>query len=99
MPGRFEIQTQLPKLRRERPELNRVYSKVLQTALYHLCSNLVEVEESWKQVERLRFKGKGWSKASYSMEPEGFKMIKTGEVRFTPAFQDRQGSNEGSAYL
>ncbi|MEM2901623.1 MAG: hypothetical protein QXO32_02680 [Candidatus Bathyarchaeia archaeon] len=35
-----------------------------------LRSKGVEVEESWKQVGRLRFKGKGWSKATYSMEPE-----------------------------
>ena len=65
IPSRLELQAQLPKLKEERPELNRVYSKVLQMVLYQLYSNLKalsQLKKNGKKVGRLRFKGKGWYK-------------------------------------
>ncbi|MEM3521112.1 MAG: helix-turn-helix domain-containing protein, partial [Thermoproteota archaeon] len=40
IPSRIKLQSQLPKLKKEKPELGRVYSKVLQMVLYQLYSNL-----------------------------------------------------------
>jgi putative transposase len=40
IPSRLELQAQLPKLKREKLELNKVHSKVLQMGLYQLYSNL-----------------------------------------------------------
>ena len=60
---RFELQAQLPKLKRQKPELNRVYPKALQMVLYQLYSNLralSRLKRNGKKVGRLRFKGKGW---------------------------------------
>ncbi|MBS7613667.1 helix-turn-helix domain-containing protein, partial [Candidatus Bathyarchaeota archaeon] len=36
IPSRLELQAQLPKLKAEKPELDKVYSKVLQMVLYQL---------------------------------------------------------------
>ena len=40
IPSRLGLQAKLPKLKVEKPELNKVYSKVLQMVLYQLYSNL-----------------------------------------------------------
>ena len=80
IPSRLELQAQLPKLKEERPELNRVYSKVLQMVLYQLYSNLKalsQLKKNGKKVGRLRFKGKGWYK-TFTYNQSGFKIIKTG---------------------
>ncbi len=79
IPGRLELQSQLPKLKREKPELARVYSKVLQMVLYQLYSNLralSQLKKKGKKVGRLRFKGKGWYK-TFIYNQSGFKLIKT----------------------
>jgi len=81
IPSRLELQAQLPKLKRERPELSKVYSKVLQMVLYQLYSNLnalSELKRNGKHVGRLRFKGKGWYK-TFVYNQSGFKLIKTGK--------------------
>jgi putative transposase len=60
VPSRFELQAQLPKLKREKLELNKVYSKVLQMVLQQLYSNLKalsQLKKNGKKVGRLRFKG------------------------------------------
>ncbi|MEM2896784.1 MAG: helix-turn-helix domain-containing protein, partial [Candidatus Bathyarchaeia archaeon] len=36
IPNRLELQAQLPKLKIEKPELSKVYSKALQMVLYQL---------------------------------------------------------------
>jgi putative transposase len=67
IPSRLELQAQLPKLKRMRPELNRIYSKVLQMVLYQLYSNLKalsQLKKNGKTVGKLRFKGKGGIKPS-----------------------------------
>ncbi|MGC8935967.1 MAG: RNA-guided endonuclease TnpB family protein, partial [Candidatus Methanomethylicaceae archaeon] len=81
MPSRLELQAQLPKLKKEKPELNRVFSKVLQMVLYQLYSNLKalsQLKKNGKKVGRLRFKGKGWFK-TFVYNQSGFKLIKTGK--------------------
>jgi len=81
IPSRFELQAQLLKLKKERPELNRVYSKVLQMVLYQLYSNLKalsQLKKNGKKVGRLRFKGKRWFK-TFCYNQSGFKLIKTGK--------------------
>ncbi|MEM0328434.1 MAG: transposase, partial [Thermoproteota archaeon] len=79
IPSRFELQAQLPKLKREKPELCNVYSKVLQMVLYQLYSNLKalsKMKKNRKKVGRLRFKSKGWFK-TFVYNQSGFKLTKT----------------------
>lgn len=81
IPSRLELQAQLPKLKEKKPELNKVYSKVLQMVLYQLYSNLKtlsQLKKSGKKVGRLRFKGKGWYK-TFVYNQSGFKLVKTGK--------------------
>lgn len=78
IPSRLELQAQLPKLRRERPELNKVYARVLHMVLYQLYSNvraLSQLKKSGKKVGRLRYKGK-WFK-TFCYNQSGFKIIRT----------------------
>ncbi|MEM3832410.1 MAG: transposase [Thermoprotei archaeon] len=81
IPSRIKLQSQLPKLKKEKPELNRVYSKVLQMVLHQLYSNLKtlsKLKKNGKKVGRLRFKGKGWYK-TFVYNQSGFKLVKTGK--------------------
>jgi putative transposase len=81
VPSRLELQGQIPKLKTEKPELNKVYSKVLQMVLQQLYSNLKalsQLKKNGKKVGKLRFKGKGWHKA-FIYNQSGFKLIKTGK--------------------
>jgi len=81
IPSRLELQAQLPGLKGEKPELNKVYSKVLQMVLYQLYSNLralSQLKKNRKKVGRLRFKGKGWFK-TFTYNQSGFKLVKTGK--------------------
>jgi putative transposase len=81
IPSRLELQSQLPKLKCEKPELNMVYSKVLQMVLHRLYSNLKalsQLKKNGKKVGKLRFKGKGRYK-SFVYNQSGFKLIKTGK--------------------
>ncbi|MEM3622023.1 MAG: helix-turn-helix domain-containing protein, partial [Candidatus Methanomethyliaceae archaeon] len=82
IPNRIALQSQLPKLNEERPELKRVYSKTLQMVLHQLYSNLKslsQLKKNGKKVGRLRlrFKGKGWYK-TFVYNQSGFRLIKTG---------------------
>jgi putative transposase len=79
IPSRLELQAQLPKLKIEKPELNKIYSKVLQMVLYQLYSNLralSQLKKNGKKVGRLRFKSKGRYK-TIVYNQSGFKLIKT----------------------
>jgi putative transposase len=79
--GRLELQAQLPKLKKEKPELNKVYSKVLQMVLYQLYSNLKalsQLKKNGEKVRRLRFKGREWYK-TFIYNQSGFKLTKTGK--------------------
>lgn len=77
VPSRYELQAQLPQLKVKKPELDKVYSKVLQMVLYQLYSNLKaisRVKKKGKKVGRLRFKK---SRFSLNYNQSGFKLIKT----------------------
>jgi len=79
IPDRLELQAQLPGLKKEKPELNKVYSKVLQMVLYQLYSNLKalsQLKKNGKRVGRLRYKGKGWYKTCVYNQ-SGFKIVNT----------------------
>jgi putative transposase len=81
IPSRLELQAQLPSLKKEEPELNEVYSKVLQMVLYQLYSNLKslsQLKKNRKKVGKLRYKGKGWFK-TFTYNQSGFKIVKTGK--------------------
>ncbi|MEM0172174.1 MAG: transposase [Thermoproteota archaeon] len=81
VPSRIKLQSQLPKLKKEKPELNRVYSKVLQMVLYQLYSNLKalsQTKKNRKKIGRLRFKSKGWFK-TFVYNQSGFKLMRTGK--------------------
>ena len=62
--------------RHEKPELDEVYSKVLQMVNYQLWSNiraLAELKRKGRKVGKLRFKGKGWFK-TLNYNQSGFKL-------------------------
>ena len=78
--NRLNLQAELPKLKKEKPELEKVYSKVLQMVLYQLYSNLKalsKLKKNGKKVGKLRYKGK-WFK-TFVYNQSGFKIIKTGK--------------------
>jgi len=80
-PDRFELQSRLPTLKEEYPELKNVYAKVLQYEVYRLFSNLralAVLKKNGRKVGRLRFKGRGWFK-TFTYNQLGFKAIKTGK--------------------
>jgi len=78
IPSRLVLQAELPKLKKEKPELNSVYSKVLQMVLYQLYSNLKalsKLKKNGQKVGKLRYKGK-WFK-TFVYNQSGFKIIRT----------------------
>jgi len=80
VPSRLELQAELPNLKKEKPELKKVYSKVLQMVLYQLYSNLKalsKLKKKGKKVGKLRYKGK-WFK-TFVYNQSGFKIIRTGK--------------------
>jgi len=80
IPSRLELQAELPKLKKGKPELNKVYSKVLQMVLHQLYSNLkalAKLKKNGKKVGKLRYKGK-WFK-TFVYNQSGFKIIRTGK--------------------
>jgi len=81
IPSRLELQAELPKLKKEKPELKEVYSKVLQMVLYQLYSNLkslAKLKKNGTKVGKLRYKGRGWFK-TFVYNQSGFKIIETGK--------------------
>jgi len=53
VPSRLELQAELPTLKKEKPDLQTVYSKVLQMVLYQLYSNLKALSKLKKKVRKL----------------------------------------------
>lgn len=81
IPSRLKLQAQLPTMKKEKSELNKVHSKVLQMLLYQLYSSLkalAQLKKNGKKVGRLRFKGKGWYK-TFVYNQSGFKITRTGK--------------------
>jgi putative transposase len=72
---RKDTQALIVRLKREKPELNTVYSKVLQMVNYQLWSNiraLAGAKRNGRKVGKLRFKG-GWFK-TLNFNQSGFKL-------------------------
>ena len=70
-----DTQALIVKMKREKPELNMVYSKVLQMVNYQLWSNiraLAGAKRNGRKVGKLRFKG-GWFK-TLNFNQSGFKI-------------------------
>jgi len=58
-PGKFELQSRLPTLKKEFPKLKNAHSKVLQYEVYRLFSNLrslAKLKRNGKKVGKLRFR-------------------------------------------
>lgn len=80
-PDKLALQNSIPELKKEHPELNGIYSKVLQYEVYRLFSNLkalARLKRNGRKVGRLRFKGKDWFK-TFVYNQSGFQMISTGK--------------------
>jgi len=79
-PPKREMQSMLPKLKEERPELKEVNAKTLQMVVFMLYNNLkalAELKKKGKKVGKLRYKKYGKLK-SFILNQSGFKLIKTG---------------------
>ena len=70
-----DTQALIVKLKKEKPELNKVYSKVLQMMNYHLWSNI-------RALEKLKKNGKkvGWLR--YKTSPNSFKTLNFNQSGF-----------------
>ncbi|MCW7075247.1 MAG: transposase [Candidatus Methanospirare jalkutatii] len=79
-PPKREMQSMLPKLKEEHPELREVNAKTLQMVVFMLYNNLKalsELKKRGKKVGKLRYKKYGKFK-SFILNQSGFKIIKTG---------------------
>lgn len=75
--NQVELANYLLDLKVVNPEMNQVYSKVIQVENDKLFSNLSALSNSKKggnKVGKLRFKGKGWKK-TFIFNQSGFKLI------------------------
>lgn len=71
------LQALLPNLKKQYPDLENIYSKVLQYENYRLHSNIMalhRLKEKGRKIGKLRFKGKGWFK-TFVYNQSGFKII------------------------
>ena len=74
--NRGEIQHGIVELKKNFPELNKVYSKTLQYECYRLFSNLkslAQLKRNGYKVGGLRFKGRDWFK-TINFNQSGFKL-------------------------
>jgi len=79
-PPKRKIQSMLPKLKEERPELKEVNAKTLQMIVFMLYNNLkalAGLKKKGKKVGKLRYKKYGKFK-SFILNQSGFGIIKTG---------------------
>jgi len=80
IPPKRKMQSLLPKLKEERPELKEVNAKTLQMVVFMLYNNLkvlAELKKKGKKVGKLRYKKYGKLK-SFILNQSGFKIIETG---------------------
>ncbi|MDI6602663.1 MAG: RNA-guided endonuclease TnpB family protein [Patescibacteria group bacterium] len=84
-----DTQALITQLKKEKSELNVVYSRVLQMVNYQLWSNtkaLSQLKKKGKKIGRLRFKGKGWFKtvnynqSGFKLEDKKLILSKVGEI-------------------
>nr|MDO8082283.1 transposase [Candidatus Freyarchaeota archaeon] len=85
-----DTQALIAKLKKtEKPELNKVYSKVLQMVNHQVWSNiraLFKLKQNGKKIGKLRFKGEGWFKtlnfnqSGFRIEEKKLYLSKVGEI-------------------
>jgi len=73
--GRYDTQRFIIELKKENPELNKVYSKVLQMVNHQLCSNL-------KGLNELKGKGHKVGKLRYKTSPNSWKTLNYNQSGF-----------------
>ncbi|MCD6214831.1 MAG: transposase [Candidatus Desulfofervidus sp.] len=79
-PPKRKIQSMLPKLKEEHPDLKEVNAKTLQMVVFMLYNNLralAELKKKGKKVGKLRYKKRGKLK-SFILNQSGFKLIEMG---------------------
>jgi putative transposase len=79
---RNELQALLLNMKEQFPELQNVYSKVLQYENYRLHSNIITlnlIKKKGRKIGKLRFKGKNWFK-TFTYNQSGFKIIKRDRI-------------------
>jgi len=79
-PSKRKMQSMLPKLKEEHPELKEVNAKTLQMVVFMLYNNLkalAELKKKGKKIGKLRYKKYGKFK-SFILNQSGFKIIETG---------------------
>ena len=92
IPPKRKMQSMLPKLTEEHPELKEVNAKTLQMVVFMLYNNLKalsELKKRGKKVGKLRYKKYGKFK-SFILNQSGFKLIKTGN-RFDRLYISKVG--------
>ena len=91
-PPKRKMQSMLPKLKEEHPELKEVNAKTLQMVVFMLYNNLralAELKKKGRKVGRLRYKKRGKFK-SFILNQSGFKLIETGN-RFDRLYISKVG--------
>ena len=91
-PPKRKIQSMLPKLKEERPELKEVNAKTLQMVVFVLYNNLkvlAKLKKKGKKVGKLRYKKYGKLK-SFILNQSSFKLIKIGN-RFDRLYISKVG--------
>jgi len=79
VPSEFDTNRAIPELKKENPELQNLYSKVLYGVVHQVYANLrglSRLKKKGKKIGRFRLKEK-WSHLTYLQQ--GFKLIDTGE--------------------
>jgi len=80
IPSRYDLQSTLPQLKNDNPDLKKVNSKILQMVLFMLYNNLKalrELKKNGRKVGRLRYKKYGQFN-SFILNQSGFKLKITG---------------------
>jgi len=80
---RMDSQAMIVKLKKEKPELNKVYSKVLQMVNYRLWNNI-------KTLAKLKRNGKKIGKLRYKTSPNSFKTLNFNQSGFKIDFSRRK---------
>jgi putative transposase len=83
-----ETQHRIVELKKQKPELNDVYSKVLQMVNYQLWSNiraLASMKKNGRKIGKLRFKGKwfktlNYNQSGFKLDGKKLRLSKIGEV-------------------
>ena len=88
--NKYDMQSSIPRLKKENPALDNVYSKVLQMVNYTLWGNirgLSQLRNNGRRIGHIRFKGTGWYKtlnynqSGFAFHDDILHLSKIGDVR------------------